>query len=339
MAGPKYFDGQGNPVIDNKALGTPPAPAAPAAAPAAASPLPSPSFQPYSTGPGLQAGQATLQGVDMTKPGAAEKFQTDNAGQWNAPGAAETFATSAANQYQPGNTPQTSNNAQQAYQQFQSSQPANMDPYYDRQRDVMQNRMNTQLGARGQYGSSVGLGQMASGFADLGGQQARDEAQYGLSRANTAGGLARGADTSSAAQSQNDLSWLNGLGGVAGQGENAMLTRLGQGMNAATAGQTMQANRGETFFNNNMALGDRMSGLMGGTYNDMFSGDEGLLENALGGRAAGASEAYGQNVTQGNALADTTKTAATIGKSIYDGYNKPKAPTSTNDNYFDPNSF
>lgn len=312
--------------------------AAPAPAPAA-NPLPAPATPNYSTGPGLQPGQASLQGVDLSKPMQGETYQSQNLPSWNNPGDAEKLSAEAMAKYQPGNTPQVSNNAQQAYSQFQSSQPANMNPYYDRQRDVMQNRMNTQLGARGQYGSSVGLGQLASGYADLGGQQARDEAQYGITRANTAGQLGRAADTSSAAQSQNDLSWLNGLGGIAGQGENAMLSRLGQGQNAATAAETQAMNRGQHLFDNNMSFGDRMSGMMGETYNDMFSGDKGLLEDALGGRAAGATEANNQNIAQGNSLNDTAKTVTTIGKSVYDGMNKTKAPTTTNDNYFDPNSF
>lgn len=278
------------------------APASPAIA--------SPAFQPYSTGAGVQAGQATLQGVDMNQPGAGEAFQAQNAGQWAAPGAAENFANQTSAQYGPGNTPGVSNEAQGAYSQFQAQAPADIDPYYAFQRQQLNNTMNTQLAARGAYGSSYGLGQLATGQAALGAQEANANAQYGLQRASTAGNLARGADTSSLAQSSNSLGWLQGLGGIAGQGENAMLSRLNAGENAGLAAQGAQRNRAQDFFNNEMAMGNTYAGMQGDTYNQMFAGDEGLLENALGGRAAGASEAYNQNVNQGNALADTAGAVA-----------------------------
>lgn len=275
-----------------------------AEAPPAPTPIASAPFQPYSPGPGVQPGTATLQGVDMTQPGAGETFQANNAQGWNTPGAAETFANQTAQQYSPGNTPQVSNNAQGAYSQFQAQAPADIDPYYAYQRQQLNNTMNTQLASRGAYGSSVGLGTLATGQASLGAQEANANAQYGLQRAATAGNLARGADTSSLASSNNDLGWLQGLGGIAGQGESGMLSRLNSGESAALQAQGAQRNRGQDFFNNELSMGNTFSGMMGDTYGQMFSGDTGLLEDALGGRAAGAAEAYGQSSSQTNGLND-----------------------------------
>lgn len=280
---------------------------APATAPAAGPPpLDSAPFTPYSTGPGLQAGTDQAGGsLDMMKPGAGEQFFADNKDAYQTPGMAETYASDVLGKYGGGQNPHVSNDAEGAYQQFQASTPANMDPYYDRQRQVLSNQMNGQLASRGAYGSSVGLNSLAGGMADIGAQQAKDEASYGLSRAGLAGTLARGADTSSLGQSNNELSWTNGLGGLAGQGESAEINRLNAGMNAGLGAQGAQMQRGQNYFNNEMSMGGAMSGIMQDAYTPGFAGDAAILDDSIAARMGGAAEAYGQNKDQGNGLADS----------------------------------
>lgn len=308
-----WFSGQGahNPYQNSPLLG----PGAPSYAATAAPPAPAASTLDPSTA--LQPGQANISGIDMSQPGAAEQYFTDNGSRFTAPtamdnwmsqnggalgtpGTGETFAQTAMGQYGNGNNPHASNDAEQAYQNFLGSTPANVNPYYDYASDQLSNSMNTQLAARGAYGSSVGLNSLGTGMADLNAQRANAQAAYGLNWANTGGTLARGADTSSAASAANELNWMNGLGAVANNGEQDSLARLGLGgnlaatqgsqdlnwlqggMNAAIGAQTAQSTRGQNAFNNEFMMGTGLSNIMGDTYNQMFQTDPTIFGQQVG---------------------------------------------------------
>lgn len=206
----------------------------------------SPTYQSYSSGPGLQQGQVGDVGYNG-----------------NAPGAGEQYAGSALNYYGQGNIPGVSNNQQQNYQQFQQSTPADMSSYYDNAQRQSDNAINTQMAARGSYGSSNAIGQISNADTNLRAQQARDQAQYGLQRAQLGGSLAGGADSQSNNASQNQLAWTQGLGALAFQGQQAGMQRYEQGNQDA------------------MQAAGALSGLEGQSYQDASNADPGLMDAAM----------------------------------------------------------
>lgn len=206
----------------------------------------SPTYQSYSSGPGLQQGQVGDVGYNG-----------------NALGAGEQYAGSALNYYGQGNIPGVSNNQQQNYQQFQQSTPADMSSYYDNAQRQSDNAINTQMAARGSYGSSNAIGQLSNADTNLRAQQARDQAQYGLQRAQLGGSLAGGADSQSNNASQNQLAWTQGLGALAFQGQQAGMQRYEQGNQDA------------------MQAAGALSGLEGQNYQDASNADTGLMDAAM----------------------------------------------------------
>ncbi len=99
-----------------------------------------------------------------------------------------------------------------------------MSAYYDRARETGSAGLDKAAAARGMFGSTAALDQQRQLQADIGGQQARDEAQYGLQRAglqhNIMGGAAGQADTAG-------LGRYNTLLGAAGASDQGLLARLG----------------------------------------------------------------------------------------------------------------
>lgn len=194
---------------------------------------------PYQTGPIPQ----TQGDWDMSMPGYSEDWMGANAGQFGAPtygenllsntGYTSQFGNSAdsnfwngvAGKYQSG-TPGTTNRAEEAYQSFKGTQPVNMDPYYDREVQTGTNDINRQLASRGMFGSTVGMNQLGNAIGGIRAQQAKDEAGYQLQRGGLLGTLASGADTSSQAQSRNQLDWTKGLGDIAHNADTSNLARL-----------------------------------------------------------------------------------------------------------------
>lgn len=235
--------------------------------------------------------------ADRSGPGAAEQYWTSVQGDagsptksteyWNsvAPGATSPTDTG---QYWAGvqgafNTPHaTSNRADEAYQQFQATQPADMSPYFDRARSEGAAGLNTQYGARGMYGSSAALRGLSDMYTKVGAEEAKANADYQLRRGETAGGLARGADTSSLGSSQNELGWITGganisnaadqnrlaqtlgYGSLAGAADQTELAKLLGYGNLATMSDTQLGNRANDAFNSQLALSDRQAGTITG---------------------------------------------------------------------------
>ena len=158
----------------------------------------------------------------------------------NVPGMGENVSAAFLNHYGSAGTPGVSNNAQAAYSNFSANAgnapAADMSAYYDNASRLNANAINTQMAARGSYGSSNAIGQLGNAETNLRAQQARDEAQYGLqraqyglSRAGAEGSLASSADASSRGASAEERDWMSGLSdlGFKNQRESTARYELG----------------------------------------------------------------------------------------------------------------
>lgn len=186
-------------------------------------------------------------------PGAAENWFAGHSGQFDKPGAAEDFYS--AHKGDLANMPGLSNHAEEAYQHTRGNMPdiasdPGLDPYYKHAAQVGTQNLNTQLAARGAYGSSVGTGQIGNLLQGLGAEQANREAQYHLDRLaeqrgweGLQGQLASGADSSSGRIHDAKLSDLMGFGNLAQSAGQSSLSRLLGASGAASAAQGAQTAR------------------------------------------------------------------------------------------------
>jgi hypothetical protein len=242
-------------------------------------------FQQYDTGPGLVAPQQTgMTGVDQTQPGLGEDF-----------------AAASLDYYGNGGMPALSNNQQSYYDSFQASRPdiaadPGLDPYFDNAVTNAQRDIDKNAAARGSYGSSAAIGFGAQAATDLRAQQAHEEAQYNLQRLGEQRqweglgfNMAGGADANSLAASEDERAWLGAQGSL------------------AFAGQDASRARGQDFFNNTMALGDRTAGIMGQEYDNMFTDDAALMEAAMAAEMGTATEAQMNALAMAGREADKSK--------------------------------
>lgn len=245
----------------------------------------------YGGGPGGGSDMAPGDwGLDMTKPGAMEQYQKDHAGYFDQPTLSEMFAKNALAQ---GHGP-TTNRAEEAFQQFKTQTPQNLDPYYDNQRRRATEALNKTMAARGSYGSSAYDDQAAEMNMNLAADQANREGQYGLQRGSLLGQLGTGADASSLAGSANDRNWTSTLGSIAGGADSAGLSRVIGGANVAGAAQGAQRTRGQDAFGNQMQIGNALSGVMGQGYGNIFGTDMNLINSIIGLNTGTAAEGYNQ---------------------------------------------
>ena len=166
-------------------------------------------FTPWQPVPGLQPGQGYNPSMDLSGPGAAEAY----------------------------------------WQHVQGNTPASLDPYYARARARTSADMNNQLAARGQFGSTAGMGMLGNALSNLSAEQANREADYALRQ-------------------------MGQMGSLAGQAQSAQQGRLGDlfGYNMALGDR---ANR------NYM---DQMNALLSGDQNAMqaaMMAEQGLAQQAL----------------------------------------------------------
>lgn len=234
------------------------------------------------------------QGLNFLQPGAAEQFFNQVGGRFADPTMSEGYAKDVMGQYGGGNTPGVSNRADQAYQQFLSSTPADMSSYYTNAERQAQEQLDRTMAARGAYGSSAAADMSGEMLANMEADRAKAEAGYGLQRAGLGGQLGSAADVSSRGQSQNALNWMQGLQGVAGQSDTMGLNRLLGGMGAASAAQGAQTTRGQNMFNNQLNMGNALSGTMGEGYGAAFANDKDLFGQWLAGLTGMGAEQQGQ---------------------------------------------
>lgn len=266
-------------------------------------------FEPYSSGPGIQDPQGygfADGGGDFTARGIGENMFGALGGGYTRPGLSEGYAAKQLQQHA-GGTPGVSNNQQTAYDSFKLNQPnipteAGLDPYYDRARERQAATLDNQLAARGLSTSSGGVGLISDAMKDLNAEQANREADFSLrslgeKRAweGLGGQMAGGADAQSNAGSQNELAWTQGLGSLAGNADQAGMYRLNSGMNAANQAQQLEQDRWQQLLGNEMAMGDRMSGMMGNAYGDMMNNDQALMEQSMNMNLGLGAEALNQD--------------------------------------------
>ena len=200
-------------------------------------------FQPHSVGPGMTQAQPGSYNAsfDMSGPGAAESYYASVMGKG------------------PG-----------------TSVSANLDPYYERARERTGADVNKQLAARGQFGSSTGMGMLGDALGGLSAEQANREADYGLRR------------------SQNELGWLGGMGGLAGQAQNAQQRRIGD------------------LFGYQTALGDRASGQYFDQMNKLLGDDQNAMQAAMLSEMGLADQALQQGYRTPARILDESKQGAGI---------------------------
>lgn len=126
-------------------------------------------------------------------------------------------------------------------------QGANMGAYYDRAWDTGSKRLNNEFAARGAYNSGAATQQLSDLAANLGAQQSRDEAQYGLDRARVGSMLSQAASGEARSTLGDQMSVLQGQLGAASDADRAKLARLGGGLSGAFTSQSAEEgrNRGE----------------------------------------------------------------------------------------------
>lgn len=271
--------------------------------PRGAAPAPVSTYQPSAMTPWPGA-HAADPNFDQSHPGQAEAAYSQHGQDFYAPSAMGQLwgsvsgmnpsGPSTAGQYwrsvQGGqNTPTA---ASGAYADFQHSTPANLGAAYDRAETTTSGAINDQLAARGLHGSSYGVGLIGSKVADLEAQRVKDEAQYGLQRAQLGGSLASSADQGALAKTlgygslaqaggSGDLSRLGLLAGVAGGADSQRLAALTAGESAANVAQGAKRARTQDYFSNVFQPSAMMANQAGATSDNVLSADQQSLEQKI----------------------------------------------------------
>lgn len=290
---------------------------------------------PYTTGPGVQSGQlqGQFQGVDFTQVGPAESYLKNNSSVWQSPSYGEVNNIGLASHYSdPNNRPQVTNNSQQWFDQYQGQMPSiSSEPgfgaYYDNAKTRAAESIDQAAGARGNYGSSAAIDQNARAFSDLEGQRALNEADYNLKRLGEqrawqglGGNLAGQADQNSLATSQNEQSWANLLSKLGLDASQLGLQRTNSGMDAANAAQAAERARGQDYFSNQMAMGDRFAELMKSILQPALDNDASLAESQISGGVAQGNNAAATDRQNQQDLMSGAQSAAEVYDALHNGY-------------------
>lgn len=273
------------------------------------------------------------EGLNFLKRGPAEQQWEDAKAKYNAgPTRTDAYADAMLKKYGEG-FPGVSNRADEAYKQFLSSAPADLNPYYTNAKRMASEDIDKRLSARGLYGSSAADDAIREAMTNLSAEQANREADYGLRRSALGGQLGSAADVSSRGASESERAWLDALRGVASGADTADLNYLNSGMTAAGEAQGAQTTRGQNMIHNALDLGDRFSGLMGDSYDKTIQGDQGLMSDAQNMRLGNATEQanqasqdYARNAaTWNDTLGSVVSAAPTVGKS-FENHNPQQHP-------------
>lgn len=295
-----------------------------------------PASQPGSTwGPppgGIQPGrpQDQLSSLNMSGPGAGESYYANNSGAWQSPSFGEVNNQGLVGQYSdPNSRPATTQNSNSWFQQYQGAVPnISTEPgfgaYFDNAKNRAAESINQAMAARGAYGSSAANDQTARAFTDLEGQRALKEADYNLQRLGEqrawqglGGQLAGQADTNSLNQNQNERQWAQMLSQLGLDASSLGLQRTNAGMDAALGAQNAQRARGNDYFNQQMAMGDRMADLYKTVMLPALDNDAAMMENASSGGVAQGNQAATNERTNAQDNLGYLNTAASLYKSFY----------------------
>lgn len=288
---------------------------------------------PYSSGPGIQPGQAQpqMEGLDFTKQGAGESNYAANAGVYNSPSFGEVNTQGVVGAYSdPNNRPQVTNESANWLSQFRGVMPnlpsdPGLAPYFENAKNRAAESIDQAAASRGNYGSSAAIDQNARAFTDLEGQRALKEADYALQRSadqrawqGLGGQLASSADSSSRAVSDNEKQWAQLLSSLGIDASRLGLDRTNSGQDAANSAQGLQRQRGQDYFSNQLLMGDRMSDLMKSVYLPALDNDLAMMEAANSGGIAEGNAALANE----NANAATAKDALGTAWSVYNQYSQ-----------------
>jgi hypothetical protein len=257
---------------------TPTNPNATSAQPGSGQPAPASAFSnPYTTGSGVTSGQSQPQfeGLDFTKRGPGEQQWIDSRNVYNTPSFGEVNAQGLTGYYSnASNSPQVTNNVQDWFDQYRGQMPnlaqdPGLGPYFENAKNRARESIDQAAGARGNYGSSAAIDQFSRAATDLEGQRALKEADYALQRTaedrawhDLGGRIAGSADASSVAVSDAERNWADFLGRLGIDSSKLAIDRTNAAQDAANSAQDREATRGQNFFNNEAAAGDRMSDQM-----------------------------------------------------------------------------
>lgn len=273
-----------------------------------------PATDPYSSGPGLQAGQAQpqLSSLNQAGPGTGEQYYNKNQNVWQSPSYGEVNTQGIVNNYSdPNNRPAVSNNSQNWFQQYTGAMPniasdPGLDPYYNNAEKRSTEAINQAVAARGAYGSSAANDQISRGITDLEADKAQHEAQYNLQRLGEqrawqglGGQLAGQSDQSSNAQSQDQQHWADLLSKLGIDASQLGLSRTNAGMDAAGNAQGEQRARGNDYFSQQLQSGQQISDLIKSIMGPGLENDAAMMNDASSG-----------NIAQGNATAANEQTNA-----------------------------
>lgn len=231
-------------------------------------------------------------GVDLTKQGKGENY-----------------IDSILSHYEQEGAPETTNYSAAALADFNAKQPQNMDAYYDNASRKSQNAINTQMAARGSYGSSNAIGTLGAAETDLRAQQARDEAGYGLQRFGVQNTLSNAADSQNNNRSANQMLWAKGLADL------------------ATQDQGLGENRNQTLWGNNLSLAGIKAATYGNGANSAIDDVTAANDAANNARMGVATDAQSNAAGNANRTAQTNSSllnSATQGTAnMYNYYKKP----------------
>lgn len=218
---------------------------------------------------GAQAGTATTAYTNAYNPMAGQSRVDAFAGQYGGalggPGATQTYQQDP-NQW---NQAQGATASGQYWNSLQGKSPVqqrDMSAYYDRAQQRGSAQIDKAAAARGNFNSSAAMDQQRMLSADLGAQQAKDEAAYGL---------------------QVDELGNRIMSGAAGQADQATAGRYGLGLQAAMGSDSQQLGR----FNAGANLAQTGDQTQLGRYQAGLAGAQGADQSGIGrfsGNLAGA---------------------------------------------------
>lgn len=276
---------------------------------------------------GLQPGvaQPQLKSLNQAGPTAAAQNWTNNESAWNSPSGGETNTWGLVDQFtDPNNRVKTTQNSQDWLGQFQGAMPniaaePGFGAYFDNAKRRAQESINQTMAARGAYGSSAANDQTSRAFADLEGQRALKEADYNLQRLGEqrawqglGGSLAGQADNNSLQRSQQEQSWVDMLNKMGIDASQLGLSRLNAGQDAATSATAAERARGQDYFNNQLAQGDRIADLIKSITVPAIDNDAELATNASSAGVAQGNQAANNERTNAQDTVNLVNTAASI---------------------------
>lgn len=198
----------------------------------------------------------------------------------------------------PNARPQTTDYSGNWYGQYASSMPnISAEPgfgaYFENAKNRAQESINQAMAARGAYGSSAANDQTSRAFTDLEGQRALKEADYNLQRLGEqrawqglGGQLAGQADNNSLARNQNERDWVGLLSKLGIDASRLGLDRTNSLLDAAHVATADERTRGQDYFNNQLAKGDRLADIYKTVILPQLDNDGDLVEKVSSGGVA-----------------------------------------------------